>query len=681
MKVLFLSLFLFLTTIASHAQSTDFPEADVDQLMDDWFTFQVEDANFEEAYENLTQLIAHPLDINKASAEDLRFLNLLSVQQIQSILSYRGENGPFVSVYELQSVEGLDLSTIRKIIPFLRVTVASNTPSLRQLLHESDQYLMVGHEQLLQKKKGFTDQAEEHQRFLGSPGRLYTRFRKSKAGSYSIGFTTEKDEGEMFAWNPAKNRYGFDYVSAHAQVQNKGRLKNMVLGDYQVQFGQGLMFGGFFGIGKGGETVTASRKSNVGLMPYTSVYEAGYLRGVGLTTKLTSCLYVTGFYSHTKRDATVGTQDDQNFISAFQQTGLHRTASELSRRKAIREQNAGLILQYTQSRVDAGIMFSHIDFNIPVQKIARPYNQFSFSGRQNQNTGLFFNYTIHNISFFSEFSKTQYGGLAYLLGSLWSLTSKMDFAFMHRHYEADYQAFYSNAFGESSTTQNESGVYWGWRYRFNRKWVASGYTDLFRFPWLQYRVYAPATGHEWLVRVHYQPYKTTALFAQVREESKPRNYSASNTTVHQVTDSRKRNYWLNADYGLPLRLKFRTRLQISTFELGNALTTGSTLVQDIRYDLGKLKITGRYAVFDTDDFDNRQYVFENDVWLSTALSAYYGTGIRRYALIQYDLNRHITCWIKYGNTRYSSSTKTGTGADVVEGPVREEVKVQLRFRW
>ena len=37
----------------------------------------------------------------------------------------------------------------------------------------------------------------------------------------------EKDAGEEITWNPDKKQYGFDYNSFHAQVLNKGKIKNL----------------------------------------------------------------------------------------------------------------------------------------------------------------------------------------------------------------------------------------------------------------------------------------------------------------------------------------------------------------------------------------------------------------------------------------------------------------------
>ncbi len=93
--------------------------------------------------------------------------------------------------------------------------------------------------------------------------------RASKPGDFSFGFTLEKDEGEKLQWNPSQKMYGFDYISFHGQLLNKKRIINLLVGDFQGQFGQGLTLG-ISGVGKGGETITSIRRSNIGFVPYTS---------------------------------------------------------------------------------------------------------------------------------------------------------------------------------------------------------------------------------------------------------------------------------------------------------------------------------------------------------------------------------------------------------------------------
>src|SRR5690606_9064873 len=97
----------------------------------------------------------------------------------------------------------------------------------------------------------------------------------------------------------------------------------------------------------------------------------------------------------------------------------------------------------------------------------------------------------------------------------------------YRNYMRNFYAFYSNAFSEGTQPQNERGVYWGWKYRWSRRFRLAGYVDLFTFPWLAFRRHTPSQGHEWLLRADYQPSKKVSAFVQVREERKYRDIAAT----------------------------------------------------------------------------------------------------------------------------------------------------------
>lgn len=669
--------------ISSSLRSQEYPkkEVDLEILADQLFGFQDLDLNYQELYENMALLLSNPLNLNKANAEELRFLNILSELQIQNLLNYKTENGYLLSVYELQAIPEFDLPTIYKIIPF--VTVDNNTSPFSlwtRIREEDNNYLILRYERTLQSKQGFQQAASEPSQFKGNENEMYIRFRTSHPGDFSFGFTIEKDAGEQITWNTNQRQYGIDFYSFHAQIQNKGKLKNLIVGDYQTQFAQGLLLGGSFGYGKGSEAVMTVRRSNLGVLPYTSVNETGYKRGASFTYEVTSSLYFTPFYSWTWRDATLVTDEsDEAFVSSFQTTGLHRNENELSKRHKIREQNYGAILNYRKNKIDAGIIFSAIDFNIPITPDPQPYNQFTFAGQNATNVGAFFNYTIHNITFFSEAAKTAGEGYGLTAGVLGTIAPRLDFALHVRNYQRNFYSLYSSAFSETSLPQNESGIYWGLKYSINKKFNTSGYLDLFQFPWLRYRSYAPSTGHEWLLRFTYQPSRNITFYIQAREEAKARNVAREQSNLFAVEEGIKRNYWVNCDYGLTQNLRLKTRAQFSTFNINGITTKGMALIQDISVSTGKLTFTGRYALFDTDDYDNRQYVFERDVWLAYSLPAYSGVGVRGYAMIEYMFHKKLTCWVRYAQSRYTDRDEIGSGADTISGNRKTDVRIQARI--
>lgn len=683
-KKLTIGFLLLHSALPVAAQEYPNKNVDLEMLADQLFGFQDLDLNYQELYENIAQILSNRINLNKATVEELRFLNLLSEYQVQNLIQYRQENGDLLSVYELQAVPGFDLTIIHKIIPFVTIDPTAAQGSLwKRIREEKNNYLIVRYDRTLETKAGFKESASDQTRFRGNEDEMYVRFRTSKPGDFSVGFTLEKDAGEEIRWSSTQRQYGFDFYSIHAQIQNKGKLKNLIVGDYQAQFAQGLLLGGSFGYGKGSETVMTVRRSNLGFLPYTSVNETGYKRGVAATYELHPQFYLSPFYSHTWRDASIAIDSlEETSVSSFQTTGFHRNENELLTRQQIQEQNYGAVLNFRKNALDAGIIFNAVNFSTPINPNLQPYNQFDFDGRQVTNIGAFFNYTLYNITFFSEAAQTLGDGNGFTAGMLGSLTPKLDVALHVRNYQRNFHSLYSNAFAESSQAQNETGMYWGWKYSWNRRFNLSGYVDLFRFPWLRFRSYSPSEGHEWLLRLNYQPSKNVLIYLQTREESKARNISLEQPgNQYLVVEGTKRNYWITCDYGLSQKLKLKTRAQFSTYHIGGVNTKGMALIQDISIDFGKLTLIGRYALFDTDDFDNRQYAYERDVWLAYSLPAYSGTGIRNYVMAEYTLNKRLSFWVRLATTRYTDRNEIATGADAIAGDAKKDFRIQVRAKF
>ncbi|MFN8692580.1 MAG: ComEA family DNA-binding protein, partial [Cyclobacteriaceae bacterium] len=332
------------------ASSQDFPrrEINLEKLTDEFFAVQDQDLNYQELYENLLQLLANPLDLNNATEEQLRALLVLDELLLQKILDYRQQLGPFLSVYELQSIPGFTRDLFLKIIPFVTVRDATQTVDRnlwQRIRSEDNHYLILRTEQVMETRVGFLS-SDTLKRFPGLRQDFYIRYRLARPGDFSFGFTADHDAGEPFRWQNGR-QYGFDFWSVHGQLMNKGRVKNLIIGDFQAQFGQGLALGGAFGLGKNAESVTTVRRSNLGFLPYTSVSEAGFFRGVALSYAVLPKVTVHAFGSSAPRDAQIENDNDResgNFSSIYF-TGLHRSAQEQDNRHTLREQNAGLVVE------------------------------------------------------------------------------------------------------------------------------------------------------------------------------------------------------------------------------------------------------------------------------------------------------------------------------------------------
>lgn len=670
----FIVLVAVFAPLACLSQVTSDPQGELSMLAEDLVGTPDDDESFESAYEGLVQMISRPINLNQASIETLLSFGVLSVQQAKNIVDYRSKNGAFLSFYELQAVHELPMEVIARLRPFVTINdrdAAIDHTLVKRLIKESNNYFLM-------RISRAWNEGDDSPSYTGSPEHMLVRFRSQRPGDFSVGFNTEKDAGEPVGWK--RNYYGFDRWSFHAQLQNKGIIKNVVIGDFQAQFGQGLAMGGAFGPGKGAETITTMRRVNIGIVPYTSAYESGNMRGLGLSLALPKKIEASILLSSVRRDASIESDRDRTTASAMQRSGLHRTTTEIEGKGRLNEKQWGCVLQRRSGPLELGVMCTQSVFGYPILPNPMPYNQFAFRGTSLLQTGFFFGYTAARISTFGEYVKELGHGEGWVAGALGSVTRRLDIALLIRKYDPDFHPRFSNAISENSSPSNETGVYMGWRYQFNRKVTVTAYLDLFTFPWLRYRAYAPSAGYEWLFRLSYQPTRSMLFFLQAREETKMRNAAVGQATYDQAAGT-KNNYWVHAEAGLRDHIRFRTKLQFSRFAENGTVTRGVCLSQDLRVGWKQWEVVARYALFDTDDYDNRLYTYENDVLFAYAMPAYNGTGIRKMLMTRINLTRHITVWARYAETMTTSPEDISPRQASRRYATDREVRFQLRIQF
>jgi len=195
----------------------------------------------------------HPININKATSEELLSLSLLNELQIANLLDHIKINGPLISIYELQSIEGFDVDIITSILPYIKISDdATEITSFKKILKQGDHKFLLRNSQIPELQKGYDKTINTH--YLGSPYKIYTRYQYAYSKKLSIGVTAEKDPGEEFLKGAQKN--GFDFYSAHFFYQPDKLIKNFIVGDYILNFGQGLALWQGFAFSKSSDVIS-----------------------------------------------------------------------------------------------------------------------------------------------------------------------------------------------------------------------------------------------------------------------------------------------------------------------------------------------------------------------------------------------------------------------------------------
>ncbi|WP_291399456.1 helix-hairpin-helix domain-containing protein [Daejeonella sp.] len=651
----------------------------IDQILELVSRDPDEDLDYSELVERLNFYKLHPLDLNRASSEQLRELFFLSPLQINEILNHRSQNGSFMDKLELQSLQSLDPEIISLLLNFVKVGIYSPLQNLsaKKLFQKGNHDLILRMGQIIQPQAGFMSaDSSKPANYSGSPLKLLTRYRFNYSNTLAASLNMEKDAGELFL---DRNRNeGFDFYSGSISYRGQGLLKKLVLGDYGLQFGQGLSMWSGSGFGKG-VGITTIAKQDFGLKPYSSVNEASFLRGASATFGLKKISF-TPFVSKKNLDASLGSSGSE--IASVNISGLHRTKTEIENKNRLYSIVYGTNIQYNTRNLNLGLTAYQTKFSMPFGAGKSLYEKYEFQGNSLTNLGFHYDYALKNTYFFGEMAYSLNSGYGLINGLMTSLSSRVSLVLLHRKYTKNYHSFFNQSVSEASNAVNESGFYAAMALKFDSKWDLFVYSDFFKFPWLKFRVDAPSSGYELLAQLNYKMNKKFKISARFKQQLREENGADLDGFGLEAVD--KQNYRLELIYALNDQFTLRNRAEVVRFEKGFLNhETGFLLYQDIIYKPLSSKLSGnlRFGIFDTQSFNSRIYAYENDVLYSYAVPAYQGRGTRFYGNVRYTFFRGFDLWLRYAQTSYYGQETVGSGNDEINGNNRSDVRLQVRFQF
>ncbi len=692
MKVIVAVLFLVISCFVYGQDKSEIIQQRIEFISEQ---LQAEEIDLTNVIEQLDFFYENKINLNASNGEDLEQLYLLTQVQINDLLLHRKAFGKYITIYELQSLKYWDLTTIQLVLPFVRIDDKLDNLHItfKEAMKEGKFELFLRYQPTFQQKKGYENVSDSllqnsNNYYYGNSDRYYTRFRYTYKSNISVGFTGEKDPGEQFFKGSQKN--GFDFYSAHAFFKGGKYISAAVIGDYQVQVGQGLNIWSSYAFGKTADIATMKRTA-IPLKAYTSVDEARFLRGAAVDLSYRN-IDLLLFASRKKVDASViedSTLEDLEFISTIDVSGLHRTNREISKMNGLTESIAGANLRYTFGGLKLGGTFVYQGYDKDFVKDIKYYNQFDFRGKSMVSGSFDYSYVLKNINFFGEVSRNfnnyqnqKMGGLAMVHGALISLDSRASIGILYRNYDRAYNSFYNAGFSEGGNTQNEKGFYAGLKLKLNTKWTINGYTDIFQFPWLKYLVDAPSSGYEFLIQPIYKPNKIFEIYGRFRQQLRQKNSRDSDGTITEIEDVIQRSFRFNLSYTVNEFFTLKSRIEYVTLKReSNNPEDGIMITQDFvfRPKSFPLDIALRYALFDTDSYDTRMYSFENNALYVFAVPAYYYQGSRAYILVRYSFARHFDLWVRYGEFLYNNRSTISSGAEEIKGSRKSDFVVQLRM--
>jgi hypothetical protein len=657
----------------------DIPPATEQQLenLTDADQAETEDDSY---LQQLEQYRRNPINLNAAEASELRELRILTDLQIGNLISYRRFFGRFINIYELQAIPTWDVSTLRKLLPFITIdSPVSLKDDFVNRFNGGDHSLLLRFTQVLEQSKGF-DNSTTGTKYLGSPQRLFFRYRYTYKNLLQYGLVADKDAGEQF-FKGAQNK-GFDFYSFHLFARNMGNIKALALGDFTVNMGQGLIQWQSLAFKKSVDVIGVKRQSTV-LRPYNSAGEFNFNRGAGITFKK-GRIETTAFASIRQLSANfvADTINFEDYISSFQTSGYHRTEAENADRNKLRQTSFGGNLKYTGNRWHAGVNAINYQFSKPVQKRDEPYNIFAINGKNWYNLSVDYSYTYKNFHFFGEAAADKNFNKAFLNGLLVSVDSRVDVSVVHRSIAQDYQSINGNAFTENVYPANEKGLYAGITIRPAVAWRLDAYADIYKFPWLKSQVDAPSYGKDFLAQLTYTPNKQVEIYTRFRNETKQSNQPDNTTVTNYLVNLPRQNWRTQISYKINLAITLRNRVEMVWYDKnGNSAENGFLTFFDFIYKPLMKPFSGvlRLQYFETEGYNSRLYAYENDVLYSYSIPVFFDKGYRYYLTLNYDISKKVSIWIRLAQTIYRDKNTIGSGLDEISGNRKTEVKLQARY--
>lgn len=682
-KIFFLILVCFVTqTISLLAQTKDSTKVQIEKQLEEALEEQdTEEGELagEQLAQFLEELAANPININSASINDLLQIPGFNLKIARALIDYR-KSSPFERKEDIIRVSGIGRVTYSRMQPY--ITVGGSASRFRNLYTNPSYWLdgnsfeyITRYQQELNDQRGY-EIPDSSGGYIGSQGKYYQRFRMSSR-HLSINLTQEKDAGE-----PLTGPTSFDYTSGHIALTENGKLKDLVIGDYAINVGQGLVLWTGAAFGKGREVIGTAGKNERGLRAYGSAQETDFFRGVAATYG--EKIETTLFYSDRPRTASIIQGDTTRFPSS---SGFHRTENELERKNNIDQKAYGGRIRFDTPIGFFGGTGYYTEFSSFIDRGNGLSNLYDFEGREHSVFGIDYRGLVGNALLFGEIARSQNGGLGGLIGMESPIGITTDFTMAYRNYERDFQSFMGDGFGESSSDpQNEEGLYIGIRHGLNDKISLSAYVD-------QYRFDAPRTGIDQssqgfdvlgLMEVEFNPRLNGYLL--IRSETKDDTFSEFNDRGVEeefIGEQRRSSIRTQVEYQLSRNVRLRTRIELVESQGANEdKEYGMLLYQDLRLEPSrKLQIDARVTVFDTDSFDSRVFQFENDLLYVLSNTALSGEGQRAYFVIKYEPLDFLDIWFKYSVSVFENVNFISSGLNEIEGNRNSDFGIQARLKF
>lgn len=596
------------------------------------------------ALEEFRLLECEPLDINAVTRDQLESIPGVTPGEAIAFLDFRSSIGRFKSVNQLGSLPVAGEDLLRKAGAYL--CVGSGRPGVVRFFTRM-------------RRRVYAPAAKHEEGVTGSPFSLRSSLAVRPAQGVTAGIVYDRDPGE-------RTLEGF--LSGSVEVRHLPMGTRIILGDYLVETGQGLVFWSAAPLRKGMDVVAGVRRSGEGPRAYHSADEFHFFRGLALETglpRLFAPVDLTLVLSHRSLAASV---DSSGRVTSFYQEGLFSTEAALQKRNAVREDALGLRLALRWSdRFRAGITYLHAAFDCGFAAVQRWDINAPRIGIGSVDIAA----TAGPATLFGEWALS---GLASALhaGMILEWGSTLSVSMLYRDYPPNFVSPHANGFGDGGTPANERGVYFGCDIRA-LPWLSIRWSvDTWKSPWKTFLNPLPVSSTEWLIGCEAdlpRMARVTLQFRRKDRENTAAGHDALQRDVRETLSRRQERVRLGAEIPVGRGVHLRARLDFGTvgYPVYGTKERGELVSQEISWTMtANVTATLHHVFFDAPSYDARVFEFERDLPGAYASPALYGKGRRWYFVVRASVLKSVHLSFKIAATQGTGETSSVLSSQVAD---------------
>lgn len=632
---------------------------------DDVWADILEDEDYEEQTgemltDELEDLLLHPIPLNSATREDLQRIPFLNDRQIEEICEYLYRHGPMKTKAELMMIASLDYSRRRLLerIVWLDEGKGENRPAVKE------RHSLMGSLNVpFYRRKG------DRNGYLGYPYKHWLRYEYTRGDRLKAGLTATQDAGEPFGCGG--NNMGYDHYAPYLLVRQWGRIETLALGLYKVSWGQGLVAGRQFSLGKAAMLDQLGR-TTVGIRANSSRSVADYFQGAAVSVRLDRRFVASAFASYRPMDATL---NDDGTAATLVKTGYHRTPTEYEKKNNLHATAFGFNATYRDKGFHAGFsaLYSHLDRRLS-PKTSQDYRRYYPAGNDFTNFSVDYGYTHHTIILNGETAVGKKGCLASVNTVAFTPNSALSLLLAQHFYGFRYEALYASGFG-GSRTQNESGLCLGVDWTPWARWRVKGYADWIYHPWKTTTASIPSYELDASLTLS-RMLGNWELSCRYRLKGSQRDAADGQSLEYRW--SHRCRLRAKAEWGGGWHSQSQcevSRAEADTWEWGYLLS------QDFGYGKGIWRFSLSGAYFNTESYDSRLYVYERSLRYGFSFPAFSGQGIRYTAVVRANFGFGFRLGMKLGVTDYFDRSSIGSSYQQIDHSSKTDLELQGEIRF